>query len=234
MNVTGTVKFTQGGAILRLDTEAEVTVHPPTATDIKHRVEEGSIAVRPSKANLSKAQVSTQIANVQRGLRLRTGRAGEWSAVAWQRLYAWLASPKKARVELVLPSAPSALPAPANAQLALPAPSASAAAPASSGAAPASSDDSSDTSTDDSSEEGGGVDSDRGDTAESDGNAAEGSEDNNEPAEGESEERVEDKIAAAVAEATAATVCKYEALLRDMSEKLADVSDDMAATEAHA
>ena len=100
-------------------------MHPPSALQVLQQILDGTIHVHPSKANVTKSQIVTQICNIQRGNMLHTGPNGGWSVQANAALYAWLTAAKRMRPvpALALPAPPvQALAALVPALLALPAP----------------------------------------------------------------------------------------------------------------
>ena len=108
----------------------QVHVRPPTAQDIMNKIATGQLLVHPSKAALTKEQISAQLCNIQRALCFGTGAAGRWSPEADVRLSEWLVAAKRQRRDAgppmlalgALPPPPPAPPAPpAPPLLALPA-----------------------------------------------------------------------------------------------------------------
>ena len=73
----------------------DMELKPPTATAILEMIRSGDLVVHPTKANLTKSQVSVHMCNIQRELRFSVGAAGDWNQVAWDRLKAWLMCQKR-------------------------------------------------------------------------------------------------------------------------------------------
>ena len=73
----------------------DMELKPPTATAILEMIRSGDLVVHPTKANLTKSQVSVHMCNIQRELRFSVGAANDWNQVAWDRLKAWLMCQKR-------------------------------------------------------------------------------------------------------------------------------------------
>lgn len=85
-------------------------IRPPTGRDVAQRVAEGQYPnVAPCKAIMTQSAFGAQANSIQRQLDLQTGRNGQWTVAADERLAAWLAVPKRVRTQVCDDHAPLAL-----------------------------------------------------------------------------------------------------------------------------
>ena len=118
MQVQGRVHMQGGVAYLAL-AAAPAVMPRPSADEVFLMVSRGELCVHASKANITKREMNTQLCNVQRELKLRTGVNGQWSQQAWDKLTNWLMQVKRVRggagpavLALPAPPVPPAPPAP--------------------------------------------------------------------------------------------------------------------------
>lgn len=91
-----------------------VVTRPPSRQEVLEKVRSGELEAHPSRATLTRAQVSSQICNIQRDLNLATGLGGDWNQQAWQKLTTWLAQAKKGTCydNMALLALPARMPVP--------------------------------------------------------------------------------------------------------------------------
>lgn len=101
MNVKGTVRITNGTALLELTPAAPPRrdMKPrPSPEDIAGKVKTGIIHMHPSRLPVTREMINSCLATVQRKLRLTTGMLGEWTEAADELLASNLAAPKRGSV----------------------------------------------------------------------------------------------------------------------------------------
>ena len=119
--VTGRVSVANGAAYLELVPSGAPAARAngksrPSAGNVLKSIEEGKLVVHPSRTPVTREVVNSALVTVQRKLQLRTGTHGQWTSEADDLLAKNLRAPKRGSEKLALPapSAPLALPAPAD------------------------------------------------------------------------------------------------------------------------